>query len=83
MERILDKTQDQLLKGLKLYKRGSTVFFSFLLGGITSFFYRDEKKFPTFLRVKEAYLLNQHRLMQKPDERVLSIIDPTLMMLIY
>ena len=31
---------------------------SFFLGMTTAFFYRDELNFPTYLRIKKAYLMN-------------------------
>ena len=58
MERIINTLESGLYKGTSVYKKSSTVLVAFILGGVTSFFYRDEQKFPTFLRVKQAYLMN-------------------------
>ena len=56
--------------------RFCTPIISFTLGATTAFFVRDEMNFPTYLRIKQAYLTHMERTMQEPSEIVLRIIDP-------
>ena len=58
------------MKGARL------IFFSSTLGFVTAFFVRDEQDFPTYMRIKKAYLDHNERLLSKPEKEVLMIIDP-------
>ena len=50
----------------------------FSLGFVTAFFVRDERDFPTYMRIKRAYLEHCDRLAAVPKQEVLMIIDPML-----
>lgn len=54
----------------------STIALSFLLGGITGLFYRDELYFPTNMRIKVAVLEYHLLTRQKLNTDLLDIIDP-------
>ena len=51
---------------------------AFGLGILTAFHLRDELNFPTYLRVKQAYLTHQARLMIDPNPQILRVIDPVM-----
>ena len=72
---FLEKT-DQVLVGATKQTPKYHFVFSFLLGGTSAFYLRDELNFPTYMRVKEALLTCNARQMQEPDVRVLRVIDP-------
>lgn len=55
----------------------STVVISFMLGGISGLFFRDELVFPTNMRIKVA-VLEYHAITRKSlDTDLLDIIDPS------
>ena len=54
----------------------TTIALSFLLGGVTGLFYRDELYFPTNMRIKVAVLEYNLLTRQKINIDLLEIIDP-------
>ena len=68
----VDEGSHRLIRSTKYYP----AIFSFFLGSATAFYFRDELNFPTYLRIKQAYLTNASRQMMEPDSRVLRVIDP-------
>ena len=76
LNRILGRL-DRVLETV-YYKSSGVVapIISLGLGATTAFFLRDELNQPTFLRIKEAYLINKKTLREEPSEVYLKIIDP-------
>ena len=56
----------------------SSVVTAFCLGMSSAFFLRDELNFPTYLKIKQAYLIHRARMMEEPNQDILKIIDPNL-----
>ena len=56
----------------------SSVVVSFFLWMSSAFFLRDELNFPTYLKIKQAYLVHRARMMEEPNHDILKIIDPNL-----
>ena len=78
----LSNTINNLDKRLGIFtnfiRNYGTVIFSFSLGLISSFLYRDEYNLPTCIQIKQAYLTHEARLNRTPNEDILKIIDPTI-----
>ena len=80
IKRFFDRVDKFLERAVPWSGKQIPIFFSFGLGASTAFFFRDELNYPTFLRIKRAYLVNKQYLMEQPAYDVLQIIDPVMVL---
>ena len=59
IKRVFDSVDKFLERAFPFAGKNMPTVFSFCLGMTTAFFLRDELNYPTFLRIKRAYLTNK------------------------